>query len=81
MDFDRIEKKIILKAPRERVWRAITNWARLGRWFGVKSTAPSSPGEKRSDGLFRQRSTPRSPACRRRIWARLGGRWWSESSL
>lgn len=33
---DRIEKKIILRAPRSRVWRAITNAEEFGKWFGVK---------------------------------------------
>ena len=33
---DRIERKIELKAPRERVWQAITTVAEFGQWFGVK---------------------------------------------
>jgi uncharacterized protein YndB with AHSA1/START domain len=33
---DRIERKILLKAPRSRVWRAIADAEELGRWFGVK---------------------------------------------
>jgi uncharacterized protein YndB with AHSA1/START domain len=33
---DRIEKKVILSAPRSRVWRAITNAEELGAWFRVK---------------------------------------------
>lgn len=32
---DRIEKRIQLKAPRARVWRAITDSAEFGRWFKV----------------------------------------------
>jgi uncharacterized protein YndB with AHSA1/START domain len=32
---DRIEKQIILKAPRSRVWRALTNAKEFGAWFGV----------------------------------------------
>lgn len=32
---DRIEKKVLLKASRERVWRAITEAAQFGTWFGV----------------------------------------------
>jgi uncharacterized protein YndB with AHSA1/START domain len=34
-DKDRIEKKVILRAPRSRVWRAITNAEEFGTWFGV----------------------------------------------
>jgi len=33
---DRIEKKVILSAPRSRVWRAITNAEEFGAWFRVK---------------------------------------------
>jgi uncharacterized protein YndB with AHSA1/START domain len=33
---DRIEKKILLRAPVSRVWRALTNADEFGAWFGVK---------------------------------------------
>ena len=33
---DRIERKILLKAPRARVWRALANAEEFGNWFGVK---------------------------------------------
>ena len=33
---DRIEKHVALRAPRSRVWRAITNADEFGTWFGVK---------------------------------------------
>ncbi|MET3233808.1 UNVERIFIED_ORG: uncharacterized protein YndB with AHSA1/START domain [Burkholderia sp. 1263] len=32
---DRIEKQILLKAPRSRVWRALSNAEEFGAWFGV----------------------------------------------
>jgi uncharacterized protein YndB with AHSA1/START domain len=32
---DRIERTILLKAPRSRVWRALSNPAEFGAWFGV----------------------------------------------
>lgn len=32
---DRIEKRIVLRAPRSRVWRALSNAAEFGSWFGV----------------------------------------------
>ena len=35
-DTDRIEKKIVLRAPRSRVWRAIANADEFGTWFRVK---------------------------------------------
>ena len=33
---DRIERKILLKAPRKRVWQALSNAEEFGKWFGVK---------------------------------------------
>jgi uncharacterized protein YndB with AHSA1/START domain len=41
---DRIEKKIVLNAPRARVWKALTDAADFGRWFGVRFDRPFSPG-------------------------------------
>lgn len=41
---DRIEKEIVLPAPRERVWRALTDVREFNRWFGVALTAPFAPG-------------------------------------
>jgi uncharacterized protein YndB with AHSA1/START domain len=32
---DRIEKKILLHAPRSRVWRALTDAQEFGQWFGA----------------------------------------------
>ena len=33
---DRIEKQIVLHAPRARVWRAISDASEFGSWFGLK---------------------------------------------
>jgi uncharacterized protein YndB with AHSA1/START domain len=41
---DRIEKTIRLRAPRSRVWRAITTAEQFGAWFGVKLEAPFAAG-------------------------------------
>lgn len=35
-DSDRIEKRVTLRAPRSRVWRAIANAEEFGTWFRVK---------------------------------------------
>jgi uncharacterized protein YndB with AHSA1/START domain len=35
-DLNQIEKRVLLHAPRSRVWRAIANAAEFGVWFGVK---------------------------------------------
>lgn len=34
-DTDRIEKKVVLKAPQSRVWRALTDSGEFGKWFGM----------------------------------------------
>jgi uncharacterized protein YndB with AHSA1/START domain len=44
MDKNRIEKKVLLHAPRERVWRAISDSRQFGRWFGVKFDGPFVSG-------------------------------------
>lgn len=44
MSTDRIEKKILLRAPRKRVWRALTDFKEFGTWFGMKFDGPFSPG-------------------------------------
>ena len=44
MSTDRIEKKIVLRAPRARVWRALADSAEFGAWFGVKFDGPFTPG-------------------------------------
>jgi len=41
---DRIEKQIVLRAPRARVWRALTDAREFGSWFGVKLESGFSPG-------------------------------------
>src|ERR1700680_207140 len=41
---DRIEKRVALRAPRSRVWRALTNHDEFGAWFGVKLEGPFTEG-------------------------------------
>jgi uncharacterized protein YndB with AHSA1/START domain len=41
---DRIEKSVILRAPRTRVWNAIADSAQFGEWFGVRLAAPFVEG-------------------------------------
>src|SRR5262245_5457193 len=43
---DRIEKSVFLRAPRARVWRALTDWKEFGRWFGVDLAGPLTPGAR-----------------------------------
>ena len=42
---NQIEKKIELKAPVSRVWRALTDYREFGEWFRVKLDGPFVPGK------------------------------------
>jgi uncharacterized protein YndB with AHSA1/START domain len=44
MSTDRIQKKILLRAPRQRVWAAISDSSQFGTWFGMKFDGPFQPG-------------------------------------
>ena len=41
---NRIEKSAVLPVPRARVWRALTDAAEFGAWFGVKLEGPFAEG-------------------------------------
>lgn len=44
MSTDRIEKKVLLRSPLKRVWRAIADSKEFGTWFGIKFDGPFVPG-------------------------------------
>jgi len=46
MNTDRIEKNVFIRAPRARVWRAISNADSFGEWFGVKLSGSFAPGAR-----------------------------------
>lgn len=46
MNTDRIEKQILLRAPRERVWHAVSEAQQFGRWFGVAFDGPFVAGAR-----------------------------------
>ena len=41
---DRIEKQLLLRAPKSRVWRALTDADEFGSWFGIKLERGFEPG-------------------------------------
>src|SRR4051794_15081462 len=45
MSTDRIEKQIVVRAPLNRVWRAISDSTEFGAWFGMKFDEPFAPGK------------------------------------
>ena len=46
MNSDRIEKSAVLRAPRAKVWHALTDAQALGEWFGLKLDGPITAGAR-----------------------------------
>jgi uncharacterized protein YndB with AHSA1/START domain len=46
MSTDRIEKSVFLRAPRSRVWQALSDKDAFGEWFGVKLDGQMKPGAR-----------------------------------
>jgi uncharacterized protein YndB with AHSA1/START domain len=46
MSTDRIEKRVLLRAPRERVWGAIGDAVEFGSWFGARFDGPFTAGAR-----------------------------------
>ena len=47
LDTDRIERTIVINAPRARVWRALSNAEEFGTWFGAKLERQTfTPGQR-----------------------------------
>ena len=44
MTTDRIDKSVLLRAPLDRVWSAISDSAQFGRWFGIRFDGPFVAG-------------------------------------
>ena len=44
MSTDRIEKRVLLRAPLKRVWHAISDSHEFGTWFGLKFDGPFVAG-------------------------------------
>jgi uncharacterized protein YndB with AHSA1/START domain len=43
---DRIQKTTVLRAPRSKVWRALTDSSRFSQWFGATLKDPFVPGAR-----------------------------------
>lgn len=44
---DRIERQVLIKAPRSRVWRALSNAEEFGKWFGADLKGQAfAPGQR-----------------------------------
>ena len=73
---DRIEERILLRVPRARVWRALTDAGEFGAWFGVKLHGAFAPGasvtgtvtEKGYEGMRFELEVERMDPPRRFSW-------------
>jgi len=63
METDRIERSIVINAPRERVWHSLSNAEAFGSWFGAKLEGQMfTPGQ-------RTRAQLSNPGCgHEHIW-------------
>lgn len=55
---DRIEKAVVLRAPRERVWRAISDAKQFGTWFGVDFDGPFVAGARLTGRIVPTKADP-----------------------
>lgn len=62
---DRIEKSILLAAPLERVWDAISDSEKLGSWFGMRVDGPFVEGRQVS-GRITETSVDEEVAAKQR---------------
>ena len=52
---DKIEKQVVLKAPRARVWRAISDKTEFGTWFGISFPAGKFAAGDQASGKLTNR--------------------------
>ena len=58
MTHDHVEKQVLLRAPRERVWQAITDSERFGHWFGVEFDGAFAAGHRITGTIVPTRVDP-----------------------
>lgn len=49
-DTDRIERSVVINAPRDRVWRALSNAEEFGAWFGANLKGQTFAAGRRTRG-------------------------------
>src|SRR5207253_364470 len=54
-----IEKKILLRAPLARVWRAISDATQFGAWFGVRFDGPFVAGQRVTGRIVPTQADPK----------------------
>jgi uncharacterized protein YndB with AHSA1/START domain len=58
MSTDRIEKRIMLQAPLDRVWSAVSDAKQFGSWFGVAFDGPFEEGTRLSGKIVPTTADP-----------------------
>ena len=64
---DRIEKRVLLRASRDRVWRALTDSREFGIWFGVRFTEPFAPGKRMTGTMAPTEVDPETAAMQKQF--------------
>jgi len=64
---DRIEKRILLRASRDRVWRALTDSGEFGTWFGMRFTEPFAPGKRMTGTIVPTHVDPETAAMQKQF--------------
>jgi uncharacterized protein YndB with AHSA1/START domain len=65
---DRIEKSAVLRAPLDRVWRAISDSAEFGTWFGMRVDGPFVAGATLT-GVITETAVDEDVAAQQRPYA------------
>jgi uncharacterized protein YndB with AHSA1/START domain len=55
---DRIEKQVLLRAPRDRVFRAVSDAREFGSWFGVEFDGPFVVGSRITGKIVPTKADP-----------------------
>jgi uncharacterized protein YndB with AHSA1/START domain len=74
MTSDRIEKEVVLRAPLERVWRAISDADEFGQWFGVRFDGPFVEGSSVT-GVITPTTVDEEVACMQEPHAGQADTW------
>jgi uncharacterized protein YndB with AHSA1/START domain len=59
MNSDHIVKTVILKAPRERVWNAVSDSGAFGAWFGAEIDGPFIAGKEAVGHIMPTKADPK----------------------
>ncbi len=76
MSTDRIEKRVVLRAPRSRVWRAISDAKEFGTWFRITLDGAFAAGKGGTALTIVESGFDRIPLARRAEAFRMNTEGW-----